>query len=423
MMRLQSAILLLWWYTADSSLKYTFPPVQSTTLQILRDKSKIKYLDSTNSTFTDYSTQEELANILKSSKTLFPNKNNRVLNVLKDNSARIPSEAEKALMDAANNLYMEILYDKIYDYFPSINLSPGLLPYAKDSWFSFDWLLSANISNIPLDFLSYLPSSLFPFNEKHSSNDRTYKFRNYESRNALLKLMTESCNYIKTEIFSPDWHLTEDFEKFRDETLAIAEKDSKTRKSVEDLKEAATAASDSVIKFLIQNRVNINLKTFLLFGKNALIFAAENGLTELVEVLLNNKANPNIKTWWLGKTPLMLAAEKNKTDAAQVLIKKGAKLNQKKYILLGQDALMAAAKKGNAETAKLLLDSGANPNAKTWLLGKDASWFAKKNGYMEIAEMISKHIGDKSNAEKEIDQEPEVSSAGDNPPLQSDDLQ
>jgi ankyrin repeat protein len=59
-----------------------------------------------------------------------------------------------------------------------------------------------------------------------------------------------------------------------------------------------------------------------------------------------------------GKTALMDAAEKGYEGAIQLLLKKGAEVDEKDYF--GQTALMYAAEKGHTEVLKLLLDKGAD---------------------------------------------------------------
>jgi hypothetical protein len=241
---------------------------------------------------------------------------------------RDPKDAENALIAAVNKLCLEIVYDEVRK--PVNYIKKFKFEYRIPMLYWYDKLIGI---------------------EKHAVIK------------AFLNFATKFCDYVEFSLI--DWHFIERFYEFRNETLAIAQTDSSVRESVEGFEKAAINAFDRAIKFLILNRININLKKFLFFGKNALMFAAENGFKDCVQVLLNNGANPDIKTWLFGKTALMLAVEKNKTDIVDTLLK-----------------------------------NNTNPSVKTWLFGKSAIGFAKKNNYEPIVKIIEEHIVNKGNALK-----------------------
>jgi ankyrin repeat protein len=93
----------------------------------------------------------------------------------------------------------------------------------------------------------------------------------------------------------------------------------------------------------------------------ALIYAANEGLTKVVSLLLKAGANPNIKDDD-GVTALKRAALKGYTEIVSLLLKAGANPNIKDDD--GVTALNKAALKGYTEIVSLLLKAGANPNIK-----------------------------------------------------------
>jgi len=95
------------------------------------------------------------------------------------------------------------------------------------------------------------------------------------------------------------------------------------------------------------------------YGETALMFAAEKGHTEIVQLLLQKGADVNAKTN-SDRTALMLAAAKAHTEIVQLLLKNGADVNAKnKY---GQTAYDLAE---NDEIKKILKQYG----------GKSGKWW------------------------------------------------
>ena len=86
--------------------------------------------------------------------------------------------------------------------------------------------------------------------------------------------------------------------------------------------------------------------------RTALHCAAENGVNEIVQILLENGANLNCQDKY-GCTPLVLAALNGKTDTVDMLLKAGARTNcQTQH---GNSEFHFAASHGNKETLALLL--------------------------------------------------------------------
>ena len=83
---------------------------------------------------------------------------------------------------------------------------------------------------------------------------------------------------------------------------------------------------------------------------------------ENVKYYIEKGADVNLPDSETGKTSLILAALNNDTDILKVLLEAGAKPNVQNYD--GKTALMFAALRKNSEAVTLLLDAGADPNIK-----------------------------------------------------------
>src|SRR3990167_2006613 len=89
---------------------------------------------------------------------------------------------------------------------------------------------------------------------------------------------------------------------------------------------------------------------------NALLLAARNGKTEMVEWLLKNGASLSEKDNY-GYTALLGAASNGKTETVKWLLDHGASLSEKDND--GYTALLRAARNGKTETVEWLLENGA----------------------------------------------------------------
>jgi len=125
-----------------------------------------------------------------------------------------------------------------------------------------------------------------------------------------------------------------------------------------------------IIGLLSTNMVNINLRSNIDphidddrdlddYKATPLLEAAKNGHTDIVRLLLDKGAKPNISDKY-GDSPLMAAALKGHKEVVKLLIEKGADPN-----MIDCDeyaALHYAVSMGHNDVIQMLLDNGADPN-------------------------------------------------------------
>ncbi len=190
-----------------------------------------------------------------------------------------------------------------------------------------------------------------------------------------------------------------------------------------DLINAAKESDIEKIKELIKQDIDIN--TCDSRGYTAMLWAAQKGNIDIVNLLIKNGANIEAKhEASRGYTPLIVAAINNHIEVAKMLIEHGANINSKnnngntalsvanekghteivelleQTNIYTEKALLEAAKNGNFKTVKLLINKGVNINAKYnngWVSnyniaknnnGMTALMWASNNGHTEIAKML-----------------------------------
>ncbi len=125
-------------------------------------------------------------------------------------------------------------------------------------------------------------------------------------------------------------------------------------------------------------------------NRPALIWAADIGNFELVELFLNYPNHRNDVMYWdssdaRGKTVLMFAADKGHAKIVELLLKKGARVNTQGPKRL--TALMMASKNGHKGCVALLLAHGANIHDKD-MFGRSALMRAISHDQKEIVELL-----------------------------------
>ena len=118
---------------------------------------------------------------------------------------------------------------------------------------------------------------------------------------------------------------------------------------------------------------------------SALNSAAQQGSTEIVQILLDHGADPNMGDGW-SYNPLSAAIGNRST--MELLIKRGAKVNDNNG---NSYSLWWAAMDGKVEAVNFLLDHGANP--KTNLNGRLIDALKEVKGSPEILVILRKHGG------------------------------
>ena len=168
---------------------------------------------------------------------------------------------------------------------------------------------------------------------------------------------------------------------------------------------------------------NIDVNAVDKYGRSALYFAADTGSTDTVEILLQNKADPDLPNSE-GYTALMqavcqervesvkailrskpdlqctnsngcdvlhLTSEKNWPEVVRALIKAGAEVNGKDND--EQRPLHYAAARGHNEVVQILLEEGADPTMQE-NLGRTPEDFAAAFDFMEVVKTLrgSEHV-------------------------------
>ena len=123
----------------------------------------------------------------------------------------------------------------------------------------------------------------------------------------------------------------------------------------------------------------------------ALLVAAVRGYTQMVELLLQAGADPNIMHQEAVSTPLSQASSKGFFDIVQLLLRYNA--NPNLQTSLGQTALMAAASNGFTNIVRLLLQAKAQVNLRNDN-GLSALLYAIKSGNSEVVDILLEHYAD-----------------------------
>ena len=137
------------------------------------------------------------------------------------------------------------------------------------------------------------------------------------------------------------------------------------------------------VRELLDSGVNPNTKN--LMGFTSLMYASLDGHTDIVKLLLERGADPNIKHRFYGHTALMKATENSHIDIIRILLEKGANPNIRNE--LGYTPLISASREGHIEIVRLLLENGADPNIKNnW--GETPLMMASISGHSDIVRLL-----------------------------------
>ena len=115
------------------------------------------------------------------------------------------------------------------------------------------------------------------------------------------------------------------------------------------------------------------------------MYASLDGHTDIVKLLLERGADPNIKHSIYGHTALMKATENSHIDIIRILLESDVDINiQNSY---GDASLIYASREGRIEIVRLLLENGADPNIKNnW--SETPLMMASISGHSDIVRLL-----------------------------------
>lgn len=136
---------------------------------------------------------------------------------------------------------------------------------------------------------------------------------------------------------------------------------------------AARRGDVAAVKAFLDKGGDVNTKNQ--YGATALSYAADKGHTELVRLLLERGADPNVRDTFYGASPMSWAAPNGHLEIVRLLIEKGATDKSA--------ALNLAIEKDSPELAKAVLDKGNIP-AQTLTKALANAEAAKKTAIVEL---------------------------------------
>lgn len=146
-----------------------------------------------------------------------------------------------------------------------------------------------------------------------------------------------------------------------------------------DLKEELFAAvrkgDAAAVKALLDKGVDVNTK--FRYDATALSYASDRGHLEVVKLLLERKAEVNVKDTFYNATPIIWAAQKGHAEVVRALLEKGAEGKE--------DALMMGAGAGQAALVKVVLEQKGELKPETL---SNAYAAAERGKHMEIVELL-----------------------------------
>ncbi|XP_071145116.1 uncharacterized protein [Mytilus edulis] len=144
-----------------------------------------------------------------------------------------------------------------------------------------------------------------------------------------------------------------------------------------------------VVQMLIHNKADINCNCKDT-GASPLYIACQDGHTEIVQMLINNKADIN-KCKDTGSSPLYIACYNGHTEIVQMLINNKADINKCRDT--GESPLYIACYNGHTEVVTMLINNKADIN-KCKDTGSSPLYIACYNGHTEIVQMLINNKAD-----------------------------
>jgi hypothetical protein len=144
----------------------------------------------------------------------------------------------------------------------------------------------------------------------------------------------------------------------------------------ERLWEAARVGDAAAVKSLLDGGADVNAR--FRYDQTPLFKAAERGHTEVVRLLLERGAQPNLKDTFYGATPITWAAEKGHVEAVRALLEKGSE---------GADEVLSGGvRSGNLALVRAALEAG-KPKPESLTAALAAALAADR---AEIADLLRK---------------------------------
>lgn len=169
---------------------------------------------------------------------------------------------------------------------------------------------------------------------------------------------------------------------------------------------ASGSGASDMVKLLIANRADVNAKNA--FAATPLLSVvgaggiAEVKKTLIVKMLLDAGAETNAIGGTQNETALIVAARNGQADVVRLLVDAGADkertdknnfYEQNDYFPTNHaTALIYAASEGHTDVVKILLDAGADKNAKDYF-GHTALEAAEHNNHLDSAELLRQYGG------------------------------
>ncbi|XP_071178356.1 uncharacterized protein [Mytilus edulis] len=144
-----------------------------------------------------------------------------------------------------------------------------------------------------------------------------------------------------------------------------------------------------VVQMLINNKADINKCKAT--GASPLFFACQEGHTEIVQMLINNKADIN-KFDDDGVSPLYIACQNGHTEVVQMLINNKADIYKCKAT--GASPLFIACQNRHTEVVQMLINNKADINKCRHNDGISPLFFACQNGHTEVVQMLINNKAD-----------------------------
>lgn len=137
------------------------------------------------------------------------------------------------------------------------------------------------------------------------------------------------------------------------------------------MRSAVFIENTQVVKFLLDNKADPNIRTKD-DGTTSLHEAATNNNVEIVKALLKSGADPNVKDSFSGMTPLMSAAGLGNVVAVQLMLENNANVNVRDkwgetvldQVLEARDSAIRSDRRGDAHNLSRVLTLLEKANAK-----------------------------------------------------------